>query len=122
MKQEETEQWIETLKILELWQEEDRVEGLVRGIYYEFMGQVGGSYIFTEQQITFVSRMGTTTFSARYKDICAIKKSFVGPFLPFGVTIVVKNPQSGKEKKYKISILGRKKWIEYLSSKTGIIN
>ena len=122
MKQEETEQWIETLKILELWQEEDRIEELVRGDYYEFMGQVRGSYIFTAHQMIFVSGMGMTTFSARYKDICAIKKSFVGPFLPFGVTIAVKNPQSGKEKKYKMSILGRKKWIEYLSSKTGVIN
>lgn len=118
-KVKELEQW---LLESELMDDGDYLEDTVKGDYYPpFTGQVRGNYYFTNQRIVFFSGiLGTSTFSIKYSDIKAIKKSFVGPFLPFGVTITAKDEKKGKDKKYKLSLLGRNKWLELFSSKSGV--
>ena len=49
-----------------------------------------------------------------------MKKCFVGPFIPTGIKLTVFDQQKGKNKKHKLSILGRKQWISYITEKTGV--
>lgn len=85
----------------------------------DFFDQVRGQYYFTHERVAFVSGWGTNSFSIKYSAIKGIKKSFIGPFLPFGVTVTAET-EDGKTKKYKFSLLGRAKWIDFLSNKSGI--
>ncbi|MBD5136676.1 MAG: hypothetical protein HDT39_12060 [Lachnospiraceae bacterium] len=106
----------------ELMDEGDYLEDTVRGDYYPiYIDQVRGHYYFTNQRIVFFSGiLGSSNFSIKYSDIKAIKKSFIGPLLPFGVTITAFNAEKGKDKKYKLSLSSRKKWLELFSKKSGV--
>ena len=63
--------------------------------------------------------IGLYSMHASYSDITNIKKSVVGPLLPFGITITAKT-ENGKSKNYKFSLLNRAKWLDYLAEKTGL--
>ena len=93
------------------------------GDYYEFMSQVRGNYYFTQERVIFESSWGIEKVNVKYSDIREIRKSFVGPFLPFGVTITAVNQgnNNDKTKKYKLSLMKRKYWMELLSNKSGIV-
>lgn len=118
-KVKELESWLLESGLID---EGDCLEDTVRGDYYPIpIDQVRGHYYFTNQRIVFYSgTLGTSTFSIKYTDIKAIKKSFVGPFLPFGVTLTAFNAEKGKDKKYKLSLQSRKKWLELFSRKSGV--
>lgn len=102
---------------------EDSIEETEKGDYYpSSMNQVRGSYYFTHEKIIFISGWGTHSFAIKYTDILTIEKSFVGLFMPFGVTLTVNEGENGSlaRAKYKLSLLGRAKWIDYFSKKAGI--
>lgn len=104
----------------QLMDPEDGIEEVTGGDYYPiFFDQVRGNYYFTHERVAFVSGWGTNSFSIKYSAIKGIKKSFIGPFLPFGVTVTAET-EDGKTKKYKFSLLGRAKWIDFLSNKSGV--
>lgn len=118
-KVKELEQWLVENKLMDTG---DYLEDTVKGDYYPiYINQVRGNYYFTNQRIVFYSGMfGTSTFSIKYSDIKAIKKSFIGPLMPFGITITAFDSGKGKDKKYKLSLQSRKKWLELFSSKSGV--
>lgn len=120
LSEKDKKDWIDAMKNLELWDENDDIEEVVRGDYCEFAGSTRGRYFFTHNKVIFISGWGATTFTAPYADISAIKKSIVMPFLPFGITLTVKDSKNGKDKKYKMSVNGRNKWIAFLEQKTGV--
>ena len=107
------------LKELELLKEGDFIVEMVKGDYYSF-GQNRGSYFFTNEALIFVSGFGVTTAVLPYCNIKEIKKCFVGPFIPTGIKVTDFDEKKGKNKKHKLSVLGRKKWMEYLSQKQEI--
>lgn len=113
----ESEKFLREAKLIG---EEDTIEEYTAGDYYPFIGQVRGQYYFTNKRIVFVG--GLNNFSLEYSCIRGIKKSFVGPFLPFGVTVTaeVENKGKTKSKKYKLSLLKRNYWIELLEKKSGV--
>lgn len=67
----------------------------------------------------FISGWGLEKIVIPYSKIKAMKKCFVGPFIPTGIKITALD-ESGKEKKYKFSVMKRNNWIEYLSGKSGV--
>lgn len=108
------------LKELKLMDENDTIQKQVQGDYYSF-GQNRGTYYFTEKAIIFFSGMaGSVTAVIPYEDVKEMKKCFVGPFIPTGIKLTVFDQQKGKNKKHKLSILGRKQWISYITEKTGV--
>lgn len=109
-----------TLKEVELMSADDVLEDCVKGDYYSMMKQIRGQYYFTRERVVFMSGWGLETFGINYTDIRDIKKSTVGPFMPFGVTVSAEDKESGKVKKYKFSLMKRAQWIDYLAKKAGI--
>lgn len=103
-----------------LMEEGDVIEEHTAGDYYPMMQQTRGNYYFTRERLIFVSGWGATTLSVKYSDIREIKKSFVGPFLPFGVTVIADNQEKGKTKKYKLSLMKRTFWMDLIAKKAGI--
>lgn len=102
---------------------EDSVEEVEKGDYYPgIFNQVRGCYYFTHEKIIFTSGWGTHSFAVKYSDILSIEKSFVGPFMPFGVTLTVNEGEKDTlaKAKYKLSLMSRGKWIDYLSKKSGV--
>lgn len=120
LSEKDKKDWIDAMKNLELWDENDDIEEVVRGDYWTLWTSTRGRYFFTRNKVIFISGWGATTFTAPYTDISAIKKSIVMPFLPFGITLTVKDSKNGKDKKYKMSVNGRNKWIAFLEQKTGV--
>ena len=74
---------------------------------------------FTADKIIFIGGLGTEQIVVPYNKIKAIKKCFVGPFIPTGIKITALNEQ-GKEKKYKFSVMKRNNWISLISEKSGV--
>lgn len=112
-------EWEKTLKEMDLLKEGDSIVEIVKGDYYSF-GQNRGSYFFTNEALIFVSGFGVTSVVLPYRNVKEIKKCFVGPFIPTGIKVTVFDEKKGKNKKHKLSLLGRKKWMEYLSQKTKV--
>lgn len=75
--------------------------------------QVSGKYYFTDKRITFLASglIGTESVSWEIKieDIATAKTCLTPPFFPFGILIQMKNGD-----KYKLSILKRKKYLEWI--------
>lgn len=97
----------------------DTIEEHTRGDYYSVGQQVRGWYYFTKERVIFISGWGVRSFSIKYTDILELKKSFVGLFFPFGITVTANDPENGKPNKYKFSLNSRKHWIELLVTKSG---
>lgn len=109
----------EGLKKLNLMDESDIIEKDVAGDYWRINKQIRGHYYFTNERVVFMSGWGLESFSFKYADIKEIKKSNISLFMPFGVTVTV-DDNSGKMKKYKLSLMKRDQWIELLTNKSGV--
>lgn len=119
--QEAKQQWEATLREGELMNVDDCIEAHVQGDYWEFLGgQTRGNFFFTKEKFIFVSGLGVTNFSINYTDIRELKKTFVGPFIPTGIKVSAMNPEKGKIKSYKCSVMKRNDWIALLAEKSGV--
>lgn len=99
---------------------DEHVEHIEKGdIYPSIFSNYPGFYYFTNKQVIFANGIGLYSMHASYSDITNIKKSVVGPLLPFSITITAKT-ENGKSKNYKFSLLNRAKWLDYLAEKTGL--
>lgn len=80
--------------------------------------QVSGKYYFTDQRIAFLASgiIGNKSVSweIEMKDIDTVKTCMTPPFFPFGILITMKNGD-----KYKLSILKRKKYFEWIKEHIG---
>lgn len=77
--------------------------------------QVSGKYYFTDKRIAFLASglIGTESVSweIEMKDIASVKTCLTPPCFPFGILITMKNGD-----KYKLSILKRKAYYEWIST------
>jgi len=109
----------------ELMRQGDHITHSEKGDYWEkllcFYTQVRGYYYCTEESLIFVGGFaGTTFWSVRYQDIKEFKKCAIGPliqFIPTGIRITFHDEKKGKDRKYKMSVLGRDKWMSFLGQK-----
>ncbi len=76
--------------------------------------QVSGKYYFTDKRIAFLASglIGTESVSweIEIRDIATVKTCMTPPFFPFGILITMENGD-----KYKLSILNRKKYFDWIS-------
>jgi len=112
----------ERLKTAGLIEADDKVVECEKGDYWAklflFMyDQVRGYYYFTEKAIVFVGSFGVASWSIRYKCIKEMKKCTVGLFLPIGLLLTIYDEKKGKDVSYKVAIVHKKKWMEYLEQK-----
>lgn len=117
--QDKKQGWEETLRTLELIGADESIEEHTKGDRWTFASQISGNFFFTAEKIIFVSGFGGDQVAIPYSNIKAMKKCFVGPFIPTGIKITALN-EKGKEKKYKFSVLKRNNWIEHISGKSGV--
>jgi len=111
-----------TLKKIPLIDSTDYLELVEKGDYWEkflfINSQVRGYYYFTSKAICFIGGFaGSTKWSIKYECIKSIKKCNVGLFLPYGIKIEAYDENKNKLVKYKLSLLKRNKWIEYIENK-----
>lgn len=114
------DEWKKVLVEAELIGENESIERHTYGDYWNLTGQSRGNYFFTADKMVFISGLGVESFAIRYADIKEIKKCMISMFLPTGIKITAMNPEKGKTKKYKCSVMKRKEWIDYLYEKTGL--
>lgn len=89
------------------------------GDFYEFgFSQVRGRYYFSDRRIVFQG-FGTD-FNIKFADIQEVKPCLVGPFLPFGIKIKALDPVKNKVRSYKLSVLKRKVWIDFINEKVNV--
>lgn len=119
LSEKDKKEWEDLLREREVMKEGDAIVEYVKGDYYS-LGQNRGRYFFTNESLIFVGGFGVTIAVLPYRNIKEIKKCFVGPFIPTGVRVTVFDEKKGKNKKHKLSLLGRKKWMEYLSKQSGV--
>ena len=119
LSEKDKKEWEDLLREREVMKEGDAIVEYVKGDYYS-LGQNRGRYFFTNESLIFVGGFGVTIAVLPYRNIKEIKKCFVGPFIPTGVKVTVFDEKKGKNKKHKLSLLGRKKWMEYLSKQSGV--
>lgn len=79
-----------------------------------FSSQVRGKYTVTDRRIMFQSFMGVHDFEIRYKEIASFSKCNVGALIRIMPTGVLVKTKEGK--KYRLSVLGRKKYLEVLET------
>ena len=103
---------------LEELQESETIIEKVKGDYWEkFLftyEQKRGEFTITDKRIIFKGGFATT-FSINYEDIESVTKCNVGPlmrFIPTGISIKLKD-----KKEYRMSVLGRDKYIEIIQSR-----
>ena len=113
-------EWVKTLRELELLGAEESFEGHTAGDYWVFTCQTRGNLFFANDKMIFISGWGVERIVIPYTNIRAMKKCFIGPFIPTGIKITELN-EKGKEKKYKFSVMKRKHWIEFISEKSGVV-
>ena len=113
------------LRTLELISDGEHVTEAVKGDYWEkllcFYSQVRGEYYFTADKIMFAGGFaGSTNWAVKFKDIKKIEKCSVGLFMPFGVRMHFYDEKKDKVRSYKLSLLKRETWIDYLTQKAGL--
>lgn len=113
-------EWEKTLKELELISEDDCIVEHVQGDRWTFSSQTRGNFFFTKEKFVFVGGFGLKSFAVKYSDIKEIKKCMISMFIPTGIRVTAFNPESGKEERYKCSVMKRKNWMAYLSEKSGV--
>jgi len=110
-------------KSLELKKDEQLFAGNVAGDCWKMPSlihskQISGKYHFTDQRIVFLATglIGTDNVSweIEIKDIATVETCTTPPCFPFGILITMKNGD-----KYKLSILKRKKYFEWISGLIG---
>lgn len=107
------------LKEGKLIDEDDSIIEVEKGDYWEkfifFNMQTRGYYYFTKKSIIFIGgALGNTQFVVNYKNIKEIKKCNVAFFIPTAIKITVYDEKKNKNKKYKLSLLKRDKWINFI--------
>lgn len=115
-------EWEKTLRDLNLMEDNDSIVEHTAGDYWRLTSQTRGNYFFTKEKLIFVSGFGLDNFSINYSDIKEIKSCMVNFFIPTGMLVTADNQEKGKTKKYRCSVMKRKKWIAYLNEKSGIAN
>ena len=120
LKPNEVAKWEESLRKAEYMSDEDHIIENVQGDLWEMMSQTRGNFFFTKEKFIFVGGLGLNSFAINYSDIKGIKKSMINFFIPTGMTVTAFDPEAGKEKKYKCSVMKRTNWIEYLSKRANI--
>ncbi len=109
-------------KVYEVKDDEKLFAGKVTGDCWKMPNlsinkQVSGKYYFTDKRIAFLASgfIGTESVSweIEMKDIEKVKTCLTPPFFPFGILITMKNGD-----KYKLSILKRKKYFDWISEQT----
>lgn len=100
----------------------DSLEIAEKGDYWEkfliFNSQIRGYYYFTNKCIVFIGgSLASTKWSIPYESIKSIKKCKIGLFMPTGIKIEFFDTDKNKLKTYKMSVLKRNQWIEYLEKK-----
>lgn len=113
-------EWEKTLKEIGLMSAADEIVEHTQGDYWWLFSQSRGNFFFTKEKFIFVSGWGVNSFSISYSDIKGLKKSVVGPFIPTGITVTAQDPEKGKLKKYKCSVMKRKSWMKFLSQRSGV--
>lgn len=93
-----------------------------KGDYWEkffiLRNQVRGYYYFTNKRIIFIGGFaGTTQWFIPYKNINGLKKCSVGLFIPCGINVIFFDEVNNKEKVYKMSVLKREKWINFINER-----
>lgn len=78
--------------------------------------QTRGYYYFTKKSLIFIGGLGGTEWAIPYKNIQDIKKYFICFFIPTGIKISAYNKKN-KLKKYRLSLLKRNKWIDFIEQK-----
>ena len=78
--------------------------------------QTRGYYYFTKKSLIFIGGLGGTEWAIPYKNIQDIKKYSICFFVPTGIKITAYNKKN-KLKKYRLSLLKRNKWINFLEEK-----
>ena len=111
-----------SLKEISLIGSDEVLEAAERGDYYErmlcFYNQVRGAYYFSNKSVSFMGGFaGTVNWTVKYPDIKRIKKCPVGLFLPFGIKVYYYDENKGKDRSYKMSVLNRQTWINFLEDK-----
>ncbi|MCM1182489.1 MAG: hypothetical protein NC337_03840 [Roseburia sp.] len=119
-KEQKREELEKSLREAGLMEETDSIESETKGDYWTFGSQTRGSFIFTKEKFIFIGGLGMNNFALKYSDIKGIKKSMINFFIPTGVTVTALDPESGKEKKYKCSVMKRAEWMEYLGKRANI--
>lgn len=107
------------LKEGKLIDEDDSIIEVEKGDYWEkflfFNMQTRGFYYFTKKAIVFIGgALGNTQFVVNYKNIKEIKKCNVAFFIPTAIKLTVYDEKKNKNKKYKLSLLKRDKWINFI--------
>lgn len=107
------------LKEGKLIDEDDSIIEVEKGDYWEkfifFNMQTRGYYYFTKKSIIFIGgSLGNTQFVVNYKNIKEIKKCNVAFFIPTAIKLTVYDEKKNKNKKYKLSLLKRDKWINFI--------
>lgn len=113
-------EWPQKLREINLLGPQEIIEEHTQGDYWFYTSQARGNFFFTQEKIIFVSGWGFDQIAIPYQNIRSMKKCTVGLFFPTGIKITAIN-EKGKSQVYKISVLNRKYWIEYLTAKTGVI-
>lgn len=109
------EKAIDLLTSTDLWDGSDELLANTSGDLWEMVIlQTHGRYFFAKNKVIFISGYGTNRFAIPYKDIVEIKKTFVGPFMPFGINVTYVDQATGKNCKKKFSLLSRDKWISLM--------
>lgn len=119
LSKEKIEEIENNLKEGKLIDEDDSVLVVEKGDYWEkflfIRMQTRGFYYFTKKSIVFIGgALGSTQFVVNYKNIKEIKKCNVALFIPTAIKITVFNEKKNKNKKYKLSLLKRDKWINFI--------
>lgn len=120
LSEKKKEEWEKTLKEINLIGASDSIVEHTQGDLWTFGSQSRGNFFFTTEKFVFVSGYGLNNFAVNYSDIKGLKKSMVGPFIPTGITVTAFDPEKGKDKKYKCSVMKRKDWMAFLSEKSGV--
>ena len=114
-----------TFKESNVIDKDDKLEIIDKGDYWEkflcFYSQVRGYYYYTSKKLIFIGgALASTKWIAPYENIKSIKKCNVALFMPTGIKLEVFDEEKGKLKKYKMSVLKRDKWVEYIKNKANL--
>lgn len=111
-----------SLKDASLIEKSDTLEMFQKGDYWERIlfinSQIRGYYYFTKKSIVFIGgALGSTKWVVPYESIKELKKCKIALFMPTGIKIEYYDETKSKLKKYKMSILKRDKWFEFIKDK-----
>ncbi len=125
LKPEKVAEWEKTLREAGYMGEDDHIIEHTQGDLWEMASQTRGNFFFTNEKFIFVGGLlGVSNFAVKYSDIKELKKINVGgliPLIPTGIKVTCQDPENGRMKKHKCSVMKRKEWIAFLQGKAGLI-